>query len=44
MNDNQTKDAIKKVYPTASWAKKVDQMRPDQATAVYIRLRSQSKL
>jgi hypothetical protein len=44
MNDNQTKEAIKKVYPTSSWAQRVDKMRPDQATAVYIRLRNQAKL
>lgn len=39
------REALKKAYPNSkSWAEKVDKMRPDQVTAVYIRLRSQQKL
>lgn len=38
------REALKKVYPTAKWAKKVNLMSPDQVTAVYLRLKNQNKL
>lgn len=41
---DQYREELKKAYPSDQWAKKVDAMRPDQVTAIYIRLRSQGKL
>ena len=44
MGTNQEREELKKVYSSKKWAEKVDRMRPDQVTAIYIRLRSQGKL
>jgi hypothetical protein len=44
MDDNQTREAVKKAYPSRQWKDKVDNMRPDQVTAIYIRLQAQRKL
>jgi hypothetical protein len=42
---NQEREELKKAYPhSKQWHEKVDKMRPDQVTAVYIRLRSRGKL
>jgi len=42
---NQEKEELKKAYPQSKqWAEKVDKMSAEQATAIYIRLRSQGKL
>lgn len=38
------REALKRTYPSAQWAKKVNLMPPDQVDAVYIRLRNQNKL
>jgi hypothetical protein len=38
------REELKKAYPSKQWAAKVDAMRPDQVTAIYIRLRSEGKL
>lgn len=36
--------AIKRVYVSKEWAKKVDGMAADQVTAIYLRLKSENKL
>lgn len=42
---NQEREELKKAYPgSEKWAEKVDKMRPEQVTAIYIRLRAQGKL
>ncbi len=42
---NQEREELKKAYPNSKrWQLKVDNMRPDEVTAIYIRLRSQGKL
>jgi hypothetical protein len=39
------REELKKAYPKSErWHKKVNKMRPDQVTAIYIRLSSQGKL
>ena len=44
MDDYQKREAIKKVYPTDTWDKKVDKMSPAQVTAIYIRFANERKL
>jgi hypothetical protein len=44
---DQYREELKKAYggkANKTWAAKVDAMRPDQVTAIYIRLRSEGKL
>ncbi|MET0785914.1 MAG: hypothetical protein ABWY25_04350 [Paenisporosarcina sp.] len=42
--EDKYREELKKAYPSKNFAEKVDKMRPDQVTAIYIRLRSQGKL
>jgi hypothetical protein len=44
MDDNQKREALKKVYPSAKWATKVDKMSSAQVTAVFLRLQAEKKL
>ncbi|QAY17172.1 hypothetical protein SEA_MADAMATO_54 [Streptomyces phage Madamato] len=39
-----TREMIKKAYPHASWASKVDKMSEAQATAIFFRLKRQGKI
>lgn len=41
---NFKREQLKRAIPTASFAKKVNLMRPEQVTAIYLRLKDQSKL
>lgn len=38
------REALKKVFPTQSWAEKVKNMPDSQVIAVYLRLKNQNKL
>lgn len=39
------REELKKAYPNSQkWQDKVNKMRPDQVTAIYIRLKSEGKL
>lgn len=44
MDDNQKREALKKVYSSKRWADKVDKMSPAQVTAIYLRLQAEKKL
>lgn len=44
MAGNQEREQLKKVYPSKTWARKVDKMTDDQVVAIYLRLKSQNKL
>jgi len=44
MGGNVEREQLKKVYPSKTWAKKVDNMSDQQITAIYIRLQSERKL
>ena len=41
---NKQREALKKAYDSAKWAKKVNLMPPAQVTAVYLRLKNQNKI
>lgn len=44
MNDTTIKEAVKAVYPSKRWARKVDAMNHDQLIAVYMHLKLQGKV
>ncbi len=45
MNDiNQMREALKRTYPSARFATKVNLMAPDMVTAMYLRLKENDKL
>ena len=37
MNMQQTRDAVKKMYPNQNWASQVDKMADDQIIAIYLK-------
>jgi len=43
MTISAMRTAIKRQYASTSWNKKVDRMKDDQVTAVYLRLKYQLK-
>lgn len=44
MAGNKEREALKSVYNSDTWAKKVNKMSDSQVIAVYLRLKSQGKL
>jgi hypothetical protein len=44
MDTNQERELLKKAYPAKSWHKKVDEMRPGQVHAIYVRFKNQNKI
>lgn len=42
-SDDQKKDKVLNAYPGKWWKDKVRHMRPDQITAIYLRLENQGK-
>lgn len=44
MGHNATREALKKAYPSARWAEKVDKMTDAQVVAVYFRLHREGKV
>lgn len=38
------REQLKKAYPYAKWAKKVNLMQPAQVTALYLKFKSQGKI
>lgn len=38
------REALKKVYPSPKWAKRVNLMSPKQVTAIYMSLKRQNKI
>jgi hypothetical protein len=38
-----TRELVKQVYPTKTWADKVSKMSDSQVTAIYLRLKRQGK-
>jgi hypothetical protein len=43
-SDDQKKDQVRNAYPGKWWKDKVDHMRPDQITAIYLRLKARGKV
>lgn len=37
MNAKEAREYLKALYPSKSWARRVDRMRDDQAIAIYLK-------
>lgn len=44
MNDNQKREAVKKLYQSSNWRNKVNNMSDAQVTAIYLRFQAEGKL
>jgi len=42
VSNKYERNALKKVYPSRKWAKKVDSMSDDQVFSIYMRLKAKN--